>query len=184
MTLEHRVLVHLGFLLSHGLRFDGSAPLFNPFNPKYQSLLLISQNQFRTWNQKTIADLTGGKDDPENEFPLTTSFHIFSHVAMFFHMLRCFWVHNPDVCHILFLLVASSNSLSLELSNQHSLACWSQQPSYSLTSMSATWPLRRAGDGSLTLWIWGDNATWPLSPQMVQVTLGASLDTTAVIWKW
>ena len=28
VTLEHRVLVHLGFLLSHGLRFDGSAPLF------------------------------------------------------------------------------------------------------------------------------------------------------------
>lgn len=163
MTLEHRVLVHLGFLLSHGLRFDGSAPLFNPFNPKYQSLLLISQNQFRTWNQKTIADLTGGKDDPENEFPLTTSFHIFSHVAMFFHMLRCFWVHNPDVCHILFLLVASSNSLSLELSNQHSLACWSQQPSYSLTSMSATWCSYTAAPG-MDLWLCGSEEITPRGP--------------------
>ena len=172
VTLEHRVLVHLGFLLSHGLRFDRSAPLLNPFNPKYQSLFINFSKPVLNLEPKDNCRSDWGQGWPREWVSYD---HIVSYLFTYCD------VSGSTILMfvILFLLVASSNSLSLELSNPHSLACWSQQPSYSLTSMSATWPLRRVSkDGSLTLWIWGDNATWPLSPQMVQVTLGASLDTT------
>lgn len=97
MTLEHRVLVHLGFLLSHGLRFDRSAPLFNPFNPKYQSLFVNFSKPVLNLEPKDNC-----RSDWGQGWPREWVYHIVSYL---FACLRCFWFHNPDVCHILIYLV-------------------------------------------------------------------------------